>query len=579
MAEVTYTIGGAAGRGIESTGMAFARIHARAGYQVYTWQEYESRIRGGHNHYQVRVSDKPLTSHSQTHSIVVALDAQSIAELLPDVASGGAVIYESTRDDIAPALIAAHGARPLPAPLLEIATTLGGDEIMANTVATSLAAALTGLDFPEIEAVIRENFGRRGAQATEANLAVARAGYDWGRKSLPDFAHRLPPAPVLPEPQMLLHANHAVALGAIAAGCKVVAGYPMTPWSSILDFLIQQRDAGIVALQMEDEIAAISFALGASFAGTRAMTGSSGGGFALMVEHLSLAGMAEIPIVVIEVQRGGPATGMPTRTEQADLLFVLNPAHGEFPLIVTAIKDPLDAFYRTAKAFNLADQCQCPVIVLSDAHLANSLRTVPLSALDSERVTREIDRGEILTHRDLDARAAPYRRYLLTESGVSPRAVPGHPQAVVHSMSDEHTETGAVTENAELRRQMMAKRMRKLAVARARMEPPDLYGPIDAPLTLVGWGGTYGVLCEAVDRAHDRLNLVHYTDLFPFPLAGDAPLRRARRLVAVEQNYTAQLARYLRGETGIEIADHICKYDGRPMSADWILGRLEELSP
>ena len=368
-------------------------------------------------------------------------------------------------------------------------------------------------------------------------------------------------------------------MGAIAAGCKVIAGYPMTPWSTILEYMTEQRGLGIVAYQTEDEIAAISFALGASFAGARAMTGSSGGGFALMVEHISLAGMNEVPLVIAEVQRSGPATGLPTRNEQSDLLFALHPAHGEFPHIVLAVKDPVDAFYRIAKAFNLAEEWQCPVILLSDLHTSHATMTIPSEALDYERVVAGISRGKLLTHKDLDTRTEPYLRYALTDDGVSPRAIPGHPQAIVHAMSDEHDESGAITEDPANRVRMMQKRMRKLEGAQPEMEGPEIYGPATASLSLVAWGGTYGTLCEVVDRADGRLNLIHYTDLFPFPSTGAEPLQRANRLVAVEQNYTAQLARYLRGATGIDIKDHILRYDGQPMSPEWILQQIEELVP
>ena len=436
---------------------------------------------------------------------------------------------------------------------------------------------MTGLEFAALTAIVRETFAARGETAVEQNLAVAEAGYTWGAAAAPDFAYRLPPAPAQAEPLMLMHANHGVALGAIAAGCKVVSGYPMTPWSSILEYCIEHRDVGLVAVQMEDEIAAISFALGASFAGARAPSGSSGGGFALMVEHLSLAGMCEVPLVIVEVQRGGPGTGMPTRTEQADLLFAVNPAHGDFPLILTAVKDPVDAFYRTAKAFNLADQYQCPVIVMSDLHLSNALQSVPLSALDQGAVIAAIDRGATLTHDDLETLPQPYERFAITLDGVSPRAIPGHANAIVHAMSDEHDAIGAISEDPENRRAMVEKRARKLALAQAEMAPPEVYGAPDAAVSLVAWGGTYGTLREVVDRSAGAVQLIHYTDLVPFPIGGDQPLRAARHLVAVEQNATAQLATYLRAQTGIEISQRILKYDGRPMTPDWVLEQVEEL--
>ncbi len=580
MPEVTYTIGGAAGQGVESSGAGLTQAHARAGYHIFAAQDYESRIRGGHNFYQLRASDEPVRAHTRHHSILIALDDVSVPQHVPEMQMGGAVIYDAGRDDVDAGAIEDVGARAVSAPLIEIATTVGSDKVMANTVALSIASALTHFDFDAIAQVIRENFSRKGEAAVEENLAVARAGYEWGAERVDGFAHRLPPPPARDGavPSMLIHGNQAVALGAIAAGCKAVGGYPMTPWSSILEELTSARDLGIVVQQTEDEIAAISFALGASWGGVRALTGSSGGGFALMVEHLSLAGMNEVPVVIVEVQRGGPATGLATRSEQSDLHFAMNAGHGEFPLIVTALKDPVDGFYRTARCFNLAEQYQCPVILLSDLFTSNSLVSVPTSALDLETVVAEIDRGKTLTYDAIEELVEPYGRYAFTEDGVSPRAVPGHPKALVHGMSDEHDEFGGITEEATNRIAMMRKRMRKLEGAHAQMEPPTIYGQTEAPVSLVAWGGTWGALTEVIDRSAGRFNLIHYTDLQPFPAGGAEPLERANKLVAVEQNFTGQLARYLRAQTGIEIPDKILKYDGRQMTPGWVMEQLEEIA-
>ena len=580
MQEVTYTIGGAAGQGVESSGAGLSQAHARAGYHVFAAQDYESRIRGGHNFYQLRASDQPVRAHTRHHSILIALDDVSVSQHLPEMQPGGAVIYDAGRDDVDAGAIEDFGARAVAAPLIEIATTVGSDKVMANTVALSVASALTNFDFNAIAQVIRENFSRKGEAAVEENLAVARAGYDWALERVDGFAHQLPAPPAAngAGPAMLIHGNQAVALGAVAAGCKSASGYPMTPWSSVLEELINARHLGIVVQQTEDEIAAISFALGASWGGVRALTGSSGGGFALMVEHLSLAGMNEVPVVIIEVQRGGPATGLATRSEQPDLHFALNAGHGEFPMIVTAMKDPVDGFYRTARCFNLAEQFQCPVILLSDLFTSNSLISVPTTELDLDTVVGGIDRGKTLTHAEIEELAEPYGRYAFSDDGISPRAVPGHPKALVHGMSDEHDESGAITEDQENRIAMMQKRMSKLEGARDQMEPPTVYGPADAPLSMVGWGGTWGALTEVVDRTEGRVNLIHYTDLQPFPAGGAEPLERAKKLVAVEQNFTGQLARYLRGQTGIEISDRILKYDGRQMTPGWVLEQLEEIA-
>jgi 2-oxoglutarate ferredoxin oxidoreductase subunit alpha len=380
---------------------------------------------------------------------------------------------------------------------------------------------------------------------------------------------------------MVINGNQALCLGALAAGCRFVSAYPMTPASTIIEWMTAHAARyGIVTKQTEDEIAAIGMAVGAAHVGARAMTATSGGGFSLMVEALGLAGMTETPLVIAEIQRSGPSTGMPTRTEQADLLFMLHASQGEFPHIVLAPGTVEECFRAGARAFNLAEKYQCQVIILSDNFLANSLRSVDKETFDLAGV--EIDRGDLLTEEQLDHMPNGYLRYAVTESGISPRALPGHPNAVHIASSDEHDEFGHFEdEDPENRVRMVSKRLRKLETAVLEMNQPSRYGPEDADTTLICWGSSYGPTREAVDRLNGngaRANLLHFVDLWPFPEENIAPLfKSARNLVAVENNATGQLARLLRAHTGIQVDSKILRFDGRPLSPDYILARLEEV--
>jgi len=370
--------------------------------------------------------------------------------------------------------------------------------------------------------------------------------------------------------------GQAFALGALAGGCRFISAYPMTPATSIIEWMARhEQPYGIVAKHAEDEIAAVCMAIGANFAGARAMVATSGGGFSLMVEALGLAGMCEVPLVVLEAQRGGPSTGLPTRTEQGDLLFVIHASQGEFARLVLAPGTIEEYFACGWRAFNLAEKYQTPVLVLADELLASSVRTIDVDAIDFDGVV--LDRGRLLSQEELDALAEPYKRHLFTEDGISPRAVPGHPNAVYATASDEHDEFGHITEEIHNRRHMVQKRMKKLESARQDIHAPARYGPAEAPLVLAGWGSTYGVLREVVDRLDGQARLVHFCDLWPFPAQEAATALRGGKLVTVENNYTGQFKRLLQGETCIRVDNSILRYDGRPFSPEGILAGLKEV--
>jgi 2-oxoglutarate ferredoxin oxidoreductase subunit alpha len=574
--DISLTIGGDAGQGVESSGAAFSRVLARGGLHVFSLADYRSRIRGGHNFYQIRAADWPVHAHADPVHLLVALTEETVRIHLDQVAPGGGVIYDESfgvrREEVE-----SRGLRGYPLPLARLAEA-HGSKVMTNTGALGAAAAL--LDYPveRLEEIVRENFRRKGEAVVQRNLAVLREAHRLGREARGDFPFRLPVQTSAPR-RMLLHGNHAFALGAVAGGCRFISAYPMTPATSLFEWMTAHAgQLGVVTKHAEDEIAAMCMAVGAGHAGARAMTCTSGGGFSLMVEALGMAGMCEVPVVVLLCQRGGPSTGLPTRTEQGDLLFALHASQGEFPRIVLAPGTLEQCFEAGWRSFNLAERYQCPVIVLSDQFLASSLRTVEPGLLDLGQV--RIDRGKTLTDAELDRATGPYLRYALTPDGISPRAIPGHPRGVYAVTTDEHDEEGHITEEIANRRRMMEKRMRKLDAARAEMRGPQWYGPEGADLTLICWGSMYGPVREAVDILESRgirANMLHFSDIWPFPAeAAMAQLRKVRRSVGVEQNYTSQFLRLLRAETGFVPDGAVNKYDGRPPCPREIAERVEQ---
>ena len=575
--DMNIVIGGDAGQGIESSGAGFCLSFARAGLQVFGMQDYRSQIRGGHNFYQIRISEEPRLSHSNPVHLVLALTPETVQLHLDQLVEGAAVIFPE-KFQIDPEPLRARGVRVDALPLMRIAEE-HGNRVMTNTAALGAAAGITEFPLEFMESVIRDNFAAKGQQVVDSNVNVARAAYNIARERYGgEFRYKLSAIRDSPK-RMLLNGNEALAMGALAGGCRFVSAYPMSPATSIIEWMsAAPHEYGVVTKHAEDEIAAACMAIGASFAGARAMTATSGGGFSLMVEAMGLAGMTEVPMVIVNSQRGGPSTGLPTRTEQSDLLFVINASQGEFPRIVTAPGTIEECFEAGWRAFNLAEKYQCPVVVMVDTFLSSSLRTLEMDAIDFASV--KIDRGSTLTYEELDQLSDGYKRFQFTETGISPRAIPGHPSAVFTAASDEHDETGHITEEIENRRRMMQKRMRKLQEVEKEMRPPELYGPQEAETTLVCWGSTFGVCKEAADEinaAGGSANVLRFLDLWPLPEeAAAAALGGCRRTVAVEQNYTSQLAKLLRMTTGIQVDQTLNKYDGRPFAPEEIIAGLSK---
>jgi 2-oxoglutarate ferredoxin oxidoreductase subunit alpha len=564
--DLSIRIGGDAGQGIESAGASLARALARSGLHVFATQDYRSRIRGGHNFYQIRAGRAAFQAQRDPPEVLLAFTREAVEVHVDRLASGAGILYDASLS-VDEDELRSRGLRPMPVPLTRIAAD-HGSRVMTNIAGLGALAGVVGFPLVRINAVLREEFALKGPTVVRPNLAVAQAARRYSSAAYPDFAHRVPRGDG--QPRLLLHGNHALALGAVAAGCRFIAAYPMTPATTILEYLAAIGAAeGIVTKHAEDEIAAACMAIGAGFVGVRAMTATSGGGFSLMVEALGLAGMAEVPLVIVDVQRGGPSTGLPTRTEQADLLFAIHASQGEFPRIVLAPGTVGECFEAGWRAFNLADRYQCPVIVLSDLCLAGSLQTVEPDSLDFASV--EIDRGELLDGATLNPMGGEYRRFEITASGISARVLPGHPAAVYAVPSDEHTEEGHITEEIHNRVAMMRKRMRKEETAvRDSIRGPARYGPEGARVTLVCWGSTLGAAREAADLIGDDgepVAVLHFSDLWPFPVEAAAEaLAAAGVTIGVEQNFTGQLGKLIRMMTGRQLDGRILAYDGRPFA-------------
>lgn len=565
--DINFMFGGEAGQGVQAVGHVLSRALARGGFYVFADQDYESRIKGGHSFFRIRASAIEVRAPSNEVDILVAFNKESVDLHHKELSAKGVIVFDSDKvKDVG------NGNNFFAVPFERLAMESAKNKLMTNTVALGAALSLVGYDLQTLSNTVRAHFGT--GDASKANVAAVTAGYEYARTNFKGDVN-LHINPISNSKRMLLSGNEAIALGALAAGCKFMAAYPMTPTTSIMEYLASKsKDFDIVVVQPEDEISAINMVIGASFAGVRAMTATSGGGFCLMVEGLGLAGMTETPIVVVLGQRAGPAIGLPTRTEQGDLEFAIHAAHGEFPRAVLAPATIEDAFWLTIKAFNLAEKYQTPVILMTDQHLASSYVTV--EKFDLSRVN--IDRGLLLSKEEL-SRPAEYKRHRITESGISLRAIPLEGEALVVTDSDEHNEKGHLIEDAETRTAMMQKRLRKMEGLQKEISKPRVYGASQAEITLIGWGSTYGAIKEAVDMAMKdglSVNLVHFNEVWPFPAEATAQaLKGTKRIISVENNATAQLAHLLRAETGYQITGKILKFDGRPFSPSFILKQFK----
>lgn len=573
--EIRVRVGGPAGFGIKAAGRTLARAFVDAGLEVFDLTEYPSLIKGGHNTYHLRVSPDTLYSHVEPVDVLVALDRDTIDLHLRELTPGAAVVYDPGKVDASD--LDTADVCPVPVPLADIVRETGGQPIMRNVAA--LGAVLGHMDFPlgYLSDSLRAQFAHKAPEVADRNVAVATAAHAAARGSSCDFPHRIDPVADAPR-SVLLDGNEAIGLGALAAGVGFYAAYPMTPASSLLHFMASHAEAhGVVVKHTEDEIAAINMAIGAAFGGARAMCATSGGGFSLMVEAFGLAGVSESAIVVGLFTRPGPATGMPTWTEQSDLRFALHAAQGEFPRVVLAPGDPEEAFRLTWQAFNLADILQTSVILLGDAYLADHRQSMPL--LDTAAV--EVDRGGLQAEGEVDG----YLRYAVTETGVSPRVLPGVRGArqIVNSYEHDERGWGAQGELASVRVAQNDKRMRKLELARGIVPAPVVHGPGVADVSVLLFGTTKRPVLEAMRMLETAdgpsVNALQLTTVWPFPAERVSRfLDSARTAVVIEGNLTGQLEGLVREQCLRDVDARWRRYDGRPISPEQVASFLREVA-
>jgi 2-oxoglutarate ferredoxin oxidoreductase subunit alpha len=556
--QVSIVLAGEAGQGIQAIESILVAILKKSGYHFFATKEYESRVRGGINSTEIRVSSARVSAFSETIDILVTLDPKGIPHLAGRITSETLVVGETSSPG---------GERVTNVPFTVFAKE-AGNVLYSNTVAAGLLCALLGIPAPEVEAAVEKQFARKSDEIRAGNISAAHKGYAAGedlvKRGVISVSVKSDPAV---KSDIVASGAEAVSLGALAGGCNYVCAYPMSPGTSVLSTMAgYSLETGILVEQVEDEIGVANMALGAWYAGSRALVTTSGGGFALMTEAVSLSGMIETPLVVHIAQRPGPATGLPTRTEQADLNLALFAGHGEFPRVILAPGTLSEGFDLARLAFEVADAVQIPVFILTDQYFVDTYYNTPEFNPESHPPLSHVIRTD-----------ADYLRYRLTESGISPRGVPGSGEGLVRVDSDEHDEEGNITENLELRVKMQDKRMRKTGEALKYALPPVLVGPSNYRKLVVTWGSSFGTAKEALEIARvPDTALLHFPWVHPLHPSAKAILSRADDIVLAENNSTGQFAELLLRETGVQIRKRVLQYNGMPFSVEGLAKRLSE---
>ena len=627
--DLSWVIGGAQGSGVDSAANIFSRACAGAGLHIFGKREYYSNIKGEHSYFTVRVSDRPIHSHVDGINMLVSFDAETVFRHFADVTPGGGIVYdpglaETTIDEVptlddqaadrikktlekaglgfrvqdALELVKNRGAKTFPIPFLQLLQEFAQNvnepglsklTRMVNVMALSASMSILNFDPATLDRAIQFIF-RAKKKVADLNVGASAQVYAYAKSKVAEvpFGYKLESRPIQSD-MIIVQGNQSSAMGKMVAGCRFQTYYPITPASDDSEFLesneiLELNDSGkkgsTVVVQTEDEIAAIAMAIGSALTGARSATATSGPGFSLMAEALGWAGINEVPLVVSLYQRAGPSTGLPTRHEQGDLNFAVNAGHGEFPRIVLASGDIEESFYDTIKVFNFADKYQTPVIHVLDKAIANSVTTSTI--FDPAKVP--IDRGSFVTTiSEADKGAAGnYLRFKLSDNPISPRVVLGTKDAIFWNTGDEHTEEGHITEDPELRVQMMDKRMNKLDMVLKEIPDDDkaiAYGNGD--IIVMSWGSTKGVILDAMEKLQGEginIKFIQLRLMHPFPSElVNRMLAGTKKLIGIEMNYSGQLGSLLRQNTGRDYDYRIVKYNGRPMSLDEVYNAVKRI--
>lgn len=572
MTDFTWSIGGEAGFGIMTTGVVFSKIATRSGYHIFDYIEYPSLIRGGHNAYEVHVSDSEVSHLNATIDILVCLNKETYEKHKSRLTSSSLVIFDKDEFEIS------GDINKIIIPFKKILSDLKGQPVMKNTIALGASIGLLGGDINELIKIITEQFIKKGEEVVNFNKQFVQAGFEAVKKNYPDSISNYLVKKSGGE-KLVLTGNDAFSLGSVIADARAYVAYPMTPSSTVLtDLASWQEKVNMVVRHAEDEISVINTAIGSSYAGVRSAVGTSGGGFALMTESISFAGITEIPIVVFIAQRSGPATGMPTWTEQGDLLFSIFSGHGEFPKIVLAPGDNEEMIELTAKAYNLADIYQLPVIVLSDMYLSESHKSVEKSFVDGFIANYKVNRGKLINEKS--NLKSKYLRYKITEDGISERLIPGTPGYFYQANSYEHVEDGHTTEESQSRIDQVNKRDRKWKTYLSQdFSMPVVYGDLKKSKTIfVSWGSTKGIVLQAQKLLKIKgidSGFIHFNHIYPLDKDKLTDLfEQNKRYILVENNSWGQFGKLLKMEIGLEFKEKFLKFDGRPITAEEIINKF-----
>lgn len=563
--EVSVVLCGEAGQGIQTVEQILARFLKLSGFHVFATKEYMSRVRGGSNSTEIRISSKRVSAYLDRIDILIPFHQGAIKHVEKRITPETIVLGDK---EIISKDSPLEVKEFIDVPFSKIASDVGG-RIYVNIIAAGVVLGTVGVEQHLLTNFIREFFSKKSEDVVKRNIEAIKKGYEVGTQILNSgkIEFNIRSSPRIKD-ENLLNGAEAVGLGALAGGCKFLSSYPMSPSTGVMVFLSQQmEDFDIVVEQAEDEISAINMAIGASYSGARSMVTTSGGGFALMIEGVSLAGMLEIPVVIHLGQRPGPATGLPTRTEQADLELALYSGHGEFPRIILAPGNLKDAFFLTQKAFNLADKYQIPVFVLTDQYLIDSLINLPLLDISDTRDENHV----VKTHKE-------YKRYKLTEDGISPRGIPGFGEGLVGVDSDEHDEEAHITEDLILREKMVDKRLKKLDSIKKEIVPPELVGSSNYKVLITGWGSTYNVVREALQElGREDISFLHFKQVYPLYEGTRDYLHKAQKNIIIENNATSQFGKLIKLYTGMDIESKVLKYNGLAFSVEEVAAEIKKI--
>lgn len=582
---VIVRIAGAAGDGIQSTGEFLGKTCSRMGLHVLAYNSFQSAIRGGHVWLQMAIGKEKQLDHGEEPDVLLLFNKTSPPVHVPDVKSDGTVFYnaaairkeeiESIRSDVN------YYGLDFKA-MVDAAKLTNVSPVMINVMLAGALVQAINLDPKVTLEFIKHKFGKKGDQVLELNNAIFNLGFEWTKANVKPLGFTLKGDN---KPKLFMSGNDAIGMGLVAGGLKFYAAYPMSPSTGILHYVSTlARSDKLIIKQVEDELGVINYAIGASFAGARSAVGTSGGGFCLMVEGIGFAGMCEVPVVIVLVQRGGPSTGVPTKQEQADLNLAMS-GNGDFPKCVLAPRDLEDCFYQAARALNIAEKYQMPVILMSDFFLSEHFETV--DDLDFSKI--KIERGKFMTEWESSEK---YKRYAYTEDGISPRVKPGTKGAMHIGVSDEHNEYGHLMSDVEAglphareaRIKMHAKRMQKIStmIENGDAMAPLLEGERNADATFVTWGSTYSYVKSAVKLLASegiKVNHLNFTDIYPIPRKKTLEiLKNCKRLISVEANMCNSLCRQILAETGFEITEHINRWDGEPFTGEYIVNEFKKLT-